>query len=692
MNKIIPATSNFENWRLTITYLIIGIIFGYFILKLFNYQIIQGSSFLSQAEENRTSELNIQTQRGLIYDRNGYVLARNIPSYNVVITPAYLPEDEGAIQEVFRKLSSLINLPVNQGTMDEQTVKTFKPCENDLGISQIVYIGDTNAPYKPVKIKCNIEEDLARVIRGKTKELPGVAIEVEPIRDYPTGSLTSEVLGFLGPIPASQEQFYRDEGFIPERDKVGYAGVEATLQEILGGRNGKRVIEVDNAGQELRDLVDPVDPVPGKNIRLTIDTRLQNAAKSALISKIDFWNTYFNTIRSTIGVVIAMNPKTGEVLALVSHPTFENNRMARFIPAYYYEQLSRDKSRPLFNHAISAELAPGSVYKLATAIGALNEGVVTPEYQVFDPGKITVIQKFSPNDPGTPQDYVCYLETGHGNVDFLHGVAWSCDVYFYKISGGFEDEVKEGLNIWRMGEYARALGYGAISGIELPGEAEGLVPDPDWKRVNAGENWATGDTYIAAMGQGFVLSTPLQVLLSMATIANNGKHMKPTIIRETLDSEGNIISPFEPKMLWDITKDPLISIYDDNFYKTDQKKVVEPWVIQKLQQGLRMVVEPGGTAEKPFRGMQIQSAGKTGTAEYCDDVAQEKGLCRPGNWPAHSWYIGYAPYDDPEIAVVAFVYNGGEGASVAAPIVRQVMDAYFELKSIDTAAVASGVE
>ena len=302
------------------------------------------------------------------------------------------------------------------------------------------------------------------------------------------------------------------------------------------------------------------------------------------------------------------------------------------------------------------------------------------------PGKITVSQKYTANEAGTDRDYVCWTDVGHGEVDFVHSIALSCDIYYYKISGGYKDEVPTGLGIWRMGEYAKALGYGEVTGIELPGEQPGLIPDPNWKRLNVGENWATGDTYIASMGQGYVLATPLQVALSFATLANDGKQMRPTLVREILDSEGNVVQEFEPDLVQDITVDPVIEIYDENNFTTGEYKVVEPWVIELAKQGMRMVVEPGGTADEQFVGMEIASAGKTGTAEYCDDVAQEKNLCQSGSWPTHSWYVGYAPYDDPEIVVVAFVYNGGEGASVAGPIVRRVLEAYFELKAIDLAA------
>lgn len=683
-----------EKWRLLIVFGLIISLLGFYVYRLFSLQIIQGAAYLDQANENRIREISNPTQRGIIYDRNGFVLARNIASYNVVITPAYLPDVDtynpnGDMQRIYRELSALVDVPFSSGNIDDQeAIKNFTPCYTDFGIKEIVYIGDTNAPYSPVQIKCDIDPETAMVIREKKSDWPGVDIEIAAVRDYPTGELTSEVVGFLGPIPASQVDYYEDLGFVSNRDKVGYAGVEQYLDDILLGTNGKRVVEVDGAGQIIRDLEVPIAAVPGNNLKLTIDTRLQAATKAALLANMTFWNIRKGEEKYNVGAVIAMNPKTGEVLALVSYPTFENNRMARIIPAYYYNQLQLDPRKPLFNHAISAEHPPGSVFKLAPAVGILNENVVTVEQEIFDPGKITIQERFSENEIGRPRDYVCYTYkttlAGHGYVNFIRGVALSCDVYFYKVGGGYGNEVPVGLNIWRIGEYARALGYGKITGIELPGEMAGLIPDPNWKRINVGENWSTGDTYIATMGQGYVLSTPIQVLVSFATIANDGIMMKPTLVKEILDVEGNVIKPFEPVQVRDIRVDPVIQIYDENFRTTGQFKTVEQWVIDMNQEALREVVVDG-TSALIFRGETVPSAGKTGTAEYCDNVAQEKNICIPGSWPAHAWYVGYAPYDDPEIVVVAFVYDGDEGAVLGGPVVRDVMETYFALKAVDSA-------
>jgi penicillin-binding protein 2 len=257
--------TNTKSWRLRIIFIIMIIIILIFIVKLFTVQIIQGAENLSQADENRISKISLQTKRGTITDRNGFVLARNIASYDVVITPANLPIDPGSKQEVFRKLSELIRIPVSNGELTDDTVKLFSPCKTDFGITEISTIAESLAPYKPVKIKCNVDEKIAMTIEQNSADWPGAGIEIEPIRDYPTGQLTSEIIGFLGPIPAALEQQYLDLGFIPGRDKVGYSGIENSEQDILGGKNGERLVEVDVAGATIRDLEAPQHPVTTLN-------------------------------------------------------------------------------------------------------------------------------------------------------------------------------------------------------------------------------------------------------------------------------------------------------------------------------------------------------------------------------------------------------------------------------------------
>ena len=742
-------------WRILFVYaLIIGVV-GVIVYRLFALQVIGQQTWIAQAVDNYEETISDPAPRGIIYDSNGFILARNVASYNVVITPADLPDDEADIQRIYREVSELTGVPVG-GPVTEETLnsaKLFSACIHGPSIADMVALGDSLAPYTPVKITCNISEELARIMREKAVDWPGVEVEIEPIREYPTGSLTANIVGFLGPIPAALEDAYEARGFVANRDKVGYAGVETSLDDILLGKNGERVVQVDVAGQVLRNLEPPIEPVAGNNVILTIDTRLQKAAEAALVDEINFWNTYFSTTRISSGIVIAMNPKTGEILAMVSYPTFENNRMARFIPGYYYDQLIDDPRKPLINNAISAEFAPGSTFKLSTALGAYNERVIGPEKIVETPGRLVLCERFTPTTPCTERNsrpFVDWIydrqgvinEAGFGALDFFHCIAYSSNVCFYKLGGGFEDEIPEGgLNIFRLRQYARALGYDERSGIQLPGEEDGLIPDPRWKRINTGENWSTGDTYIASVGQGFVNATPLQVLLSGATIANRGKLMQPTIVREVQDSEGRVIpmwfnpsfddfsvyeereivdsqgrtrkvwvkpsepdkllprppegsyqiSPFTPNMKWDITEDPIIEIFncEEGYCQdTDKFKTVDPEAVEAVRTGTRLAVteEPMGTLNEVFMEdypLPIAVAGKTGTAEYCDDVARQLQQCQFGSWPTHAWTLAYAPYDDPEIAIVAFAYHGGEGGSVAAPIVARVMQAYFQLKAID---------
>ena len=742
-------------WRILFVYAVIIGVVSVIVFRLLSLQVVGQQTWIGQAVDNYQETLIDPAPRGIIYDRNGHILARNVASYNVVITPAALPDDEADIQRIYREVSALTGVPVG-GPVTEATLdnaKLFSACVPGPSIADMVALGDSLAPYTPVKISCNISEELARVMREKSVDWPGVTVEIEPIRDYPTGSLTANIVGFLGPIPAALADAYEARDFVPNRDKVGYAGVETSLDDILLGKNGRRVVQIDVAGQVLRILEAPIEPVAGNNIVLTIDTRLQKAAEAVLIDEINYWNTWFNSIRISSGIVIAMNPKTGEILAMVSYPTFENNRMARFIPGYYYQQLEQDPRRPLVNNAISAEFPPGSTFKLATATGAYNEKVVGPEKIIETPGRLVLCERFRPTDPCTERNsrpFVDWIyerngvinEVGFGALDFFHCIAYSSNVCFYKLGGGFEGEIEEGgLGILRLGQYATAIGYGARSGIQLPGEADGLIPTPQWKRINTGENWSTGDTYIASVGQGYVLGTPLQVLMSGATIANRGKLMQPTIVREVQDSEGRVIpmwfnpdladfgvyelreivdkdgrtrnvyvnpsnpdrqlalppkgsyqiSPFTPNTKWDVTETPMIEIFNcDEGYcdPTGEKRIVEPETIEAVRTGTRLAVteQPTGTLYRVFNELvplPIAVAGKTGTAEYCDDVATALQQCQFGSWPTHAWTLAYAPYDDPEIIVLAFAYHGGEGGSVAAPIVARVMQAYFELKSVD---------
>jgi penicillin-binding protein 2 len=659
--------------RLLATYAFLAGLLLLFIGRLYQLQIVEGPSFVLAADDNRFDTVSIPAPRGVIYDRNGYQLVRNIPIYNVVVTPARLPDSAAEIEAIFQRLSALTGLPV------DHEAPPALPCLSDRGIRQLVEEGETNAPYDQWPIACDVDELTARIVLQQSVDMPGVDVTANPARDYPTGELTAAVIGYLGPIPEGLAEAYEAAGFVVGRDKIGYAGIEAQYQDVLAGTNGRKLVEADVAGQALREVGEVVQPIPGNNLRLTIDTRLQSVALTALRSRMDFINRYAGEERTPLGAVIAMNPQTGEILAMATWPTYENNRLAREIPADYWEELTlslrAERGKPLINHAIQSPFPPGSTFKLVTAVGAAQARVITPQQTIDDPGVITINNQYFPNDPGRAKEFFCWKPEGHGPIDLIHAIAQSCNVYFYKIGGGFPGEVEPGLGIDRVDTYAPALGYGAPLGIDLPGEQAGLVPSEDWKRINLGESWSTGDTYNAVTGQGFVLATPLQVLTSVASLANNGQVMWPHVVQQILDGEGNVVEDVQPRMLWD---------YSDGEITDPRDVLVEPWVIDVVQEGMRLVTTEG-TAHTYGDLETISSAGKTGTGEFCDALALQRNLCIPGNWPTHAWYAAYAPFENPEIAVVAFVYNGGEGAVTSGPIVRQVLEAYFELKAIDAA-------
>ena len=637
--------------------------------QLIRLQVVEHDELIELAIDNRQSIVNEPAPRGVIYDRNGVILAHNLPTFNVAITPADLPDDYVRLQATYQRISEVTGTPINTPPLDAGSASTNRLGEAapPPGITEVVYLQQSIAPYEPVVVAPDVPREVAMALSEELRNLPGVKINVAPTRDYPTGALTAHIVGYMGPITRLVQDLYVDKGFDPSRDKIGYAGIEAYMQDTLAGKNGSKVVEHDVAGLELRAVGEVIPAVPGESLILTLDVRLQAIAEGALRQRMKVENQMRKGQPVTNGVVIAMNPQTGEILAMVSLPTYDNQQFARFIPVDYYTDLSEHPHRPLLNQAISGEHPPGSVFKLVVASGAIQEGVVTTEQRVQDPGEIEIVNRYFPNDPGKTRKVVCWKRDGHGKVDFITGIAQSCDVYFYALGGGYEEGGVNngGLGIELIHQYSRWLGYNQSTGIELPGESQGLIPNRDWKRLNIGENWSTGDTYIASIGQGYVLATPLQVLNSFTPFINGGALIQPTIIREVLDGEGKVMLPFEPRVI----------------HQTPLKHSV----IDLVSNGLRQVMIDG-TGERLEKIEGLELAGKTGTAEYCDNIAQKAGRCKFGSWPAHAWFVGYGPFEEPEIAVLAFIYSGEEGATVAGPVVMEVLNSFFELKAIEQAA------
>ncbi len=666
-----------------------------FIVLLYRVYWLQhnrGPELQTQAEENRLTRILIDAPRGVIFDRNGRPLAVNQPSFNVTVTPAFLPDDPAEREAIFARLSLLTGVPVSNtiqqqellASADPALVSSYSrlaelynvPVEETLDESGVVpALPDSIeeiverysfAPFLPAPIKTNVPITLAFQIEQESIFLPGVRIIEEPLRDYPSGEFTSHIVGFMGPIP---NESWLALGYQRD-DRVGWSGLESSMEIELSGRKGERQIEVDWTGRELRQIGSTIDPLPGQNLYLTLDLDLQEKASAILQEAIERRRATPDPftgqpVEVEQGVVIALDPNSGAILAMVSLPTFDNNRFATEVPVEYYLGLARNDYTPLVNHAISGQYPPGSTYKLVPASAALQEGVVSPFRTLFDPGSITIPNRFAPNDPGRAQTFVCWFREGHEYMNMLTGISNSCDVYFYKISGGFnqEGEVVEGLGVDRIHAYAEQFGFGRVQGIELPLEAPGNNPSQAWKRQTQGEPWSTGDDYNMGIGQGFVTATPLQVTQMAAIVANGGFLYRPKIIHHITDQSGEIVQDFEPEVLNSVSVD-------------------RNW-LDVVADGMHMVNLEGGTGTSYVEWLDeygISTAGKTGTAEYCDNIAIKRRWCIEGQiLPTHSWYVGYAPFEDPEIVVLAFIFNGGEGSQWAAPVVREVMAAYFQV-------------
>ncbi len=753
-NRLFP----FQGWRLSFFQAVVLGVFCVFGLRLYDLQVREYDIYNADADGNRLKAQPIASSRGAIRDRYDLRLAYNVPAYNVTIIPAELPADLEQTLLIYNRLSALVGVPPTREIALASGGGFVR------SIEELVAEGLGIAPFRPVTIATDVPLRVAMQLLEERIYMQGINVDVVGVREYPTGAITAHIVGYMGPIGEEEAESLREQGYNPAFDRIGYEGIERSLENRLSGTRGSQLREVDVAGEVLR-VVSETAPTPGQSVRLTIDSELQQVADASLARWIQFRNenpSPSDKGLSSQGIVIAMNPKTGEILSLVSLPAFDNSRFARAIDIPYYLNIAEDPSRPLFNNAIKGLYSPGSVWKLIVSAGVAEEDVINPQTSLRDEGQLILENRYATNDPAASQRFVCWLRDGHGAVNFIQAIAWSCDVYYYQVGGGnpnISPQVLKpgGLDIDGLFRYATATGIGSELGVELPFEIAGRMPDPDFKRRNQGENWSTGDTYNAAFGQGYVLVTPLQMLTQVATIVNNGTLYQPTLVREFLDDEGNVITPFEPQIMRTLNLeevnpnepltlllledmllkgpsslacvcefdspyyDPLrcdpqgyrntVNISKDRFvqelreYKIHTplnynyngavcqpvrfRSASNPYrpaflstnSLELVRQGaLAAVTIEGGTARAAALDT-VQVAGKTGTAEYCDNVARPLGYCVPGQWPAHAWYVGYAPYDDPEIVIIAFVYNGGEGSRIALPVVRETMQAYFELKA-----------
>lgn len=546
---------------------------------------MEGTKYRELSEGNRLRILKIPAPRGIIYDRNKIPLVKNIPFLSVSLS-GNLSGDK------IEELSKII------GIKKEEIEEKLNTKENR---------------FIPVKLKQGLKFDEIARIEARRSDFPGLFIEIETGREYPFGKTGAHIIGYLGKITQNQSNNPELRHFPPDA-LVGQWGAEAMFDDQLRGIPGERIVEVDAMGRELR-LIQGKQPIKGKDIDLTIDIKIQKAVEDAFGDK--------------AGALVAIKTDTGELLALESLPSFDPNIFSKGISYSDWKSLIEDRRKPMLNRAIQSQYPPGSTFKIITAIAALEEGVITPDTKVNCTGGINY-GKWT---------FGCWKKGGHGAVDLHRAIVESCDVYFY--------EVGKRLGIDIIYRYATSFGLGRETGIELTPvkERRGLIPNTSWKEQNRNLPWYLGDTFISAIGQGYVSATPVQAALMTATFANGGYLYKPFIVKEPHGSDSSI-----------------------NRVQLKQETV------RLVKSGLAGVVnEPNGTA-KGAKSEEILIGGKTGTAQV---VGKKRGFTG-GRFADHAWFVAFAPVDNPEIALSVFVENGGSGGAVAAPIAKKAIEAYFK--------------
>lgn len=575
---------------------VIGVLFLAIFIRLLALQVAAGSVYRALAERNRQRIIPIRAERGQIFDRRGTPLTANIPNFSLGLIPQELPPDTARRQAVVERLAEVIG-------QDEAALASLL---DEYGAYS----------YESITIKEDLDFDTALSLQIAAADLPGIQIQRGSKRLYEAASTTpslSHLLGYEGKLSRSELDTLYDRGYLPA-DTIGKTGLEKAYEARLRGIYGARRIEVNAKGRE-QTVLDETAPQPGAHLRLTVDLELQRQLEQALQRRLE-------QTQKKRGVALALDPRTGAILAMVSLPAFQSNDFSGGIESAVYQQYLDNPDQPLFNRALGGLYPSGSTVKPALAAAALAEGVITPQTSFLSSGGIQVGQWFFPD----------WLAGGHGITDVRKALAWSVNTFFYTIGGGYGRV--SGLGMDKMSAYLKRFGLGQRLGIDLPGEESGFIPSPAWKSAAKGEPWYIGDTYNVSIGQGDLLVTPLQMANLTATIANGGTLFPPHLVSHLID--------------------PLTKQETEQDWLPLNDQVVAGEYLETVRLGMRDCVAYGSC--RRLSTLPFALGGKTGTAQWSSTRAP------------HAWFTSFAPYDQPEVVLTVVIEEGGEGAQAALPV------------------------
>ncbi|MBX2994728.1 MAG: penicillin-binding protein 2 [Bdellovibrionaceae bacterium] len=612
--------------RFRIFYVALTLAVIIFSIRLWYLQVLQGAELREFSEKNRIKQIKVAAPRGLMLDREGRILVENRPGFEAILSPQYIENLESVAAVVAPIL----------GTEPEKVVQRVQRSRRQ------------NGPYAAVRLKENLSRDEVFRLKRIRLDTPGLEIREAVMRSYPLRDNGAQLFGYVSEISKKQIPLYNElyKGVQFEQgDIVGKFGIEEILERDIRGENGYQYVQVDAFGRETvtqtpnvyGEQIKDRESIAGANVILTIDRDIQEAA----------WKTFSGEGR--IGGVVAMKAN-GEVLAWISTPSFDPNDFAAGISAPVWSKLINDPFKPLRNKVIQDYFAPGSTFKALMAVAALQEKVITPTTLINCPGSLRFGNR----------DYHDHLRGGHGTITVFEALERSSNVFFYKMGIS--------LGIEKMYNYIFPMGIGSKTGVELPREAAGLMPNSAWKRQAMGEEWQPGENLSNAIGQGFVQATPIQLAVSYLAIGTEGKVVRPFLIKKVADLEGKVLRETQPQVLRDLQEHQSTGVH------------IDAATFKTVKEGLRRVVQGSRGTARQIRIPGFEIAGKTGTAQVRGFAANDiysKCENRPINQRHHGWFVGFAPADNPEIVVAALAEHSCHGSSGAGPVVHAIMNAYF---------------